>query len=123
MIKTFPLFLTLQDRHALVVGGGDAAARKVELLLSAGAQVSLIAETVTGEIAQLIADGRISWAGRSFESDELDGLSIVIVACDDPLLQAQVSHAAQARGMPVNVVDTPALSSVIMPAIVDRGPI
>ena len=111
MMQNFPLFLSLRDRRALVVGGGDAAARKIELLLSAGARVSLI------------ADGRISWAGRSFESDELDGLSIVIVACDDPLLQAQVSHAAQARGMPVNVVDTPALSSVIMPAIVDRGPI
>jgi uroporphyrin-III C-methyltransferase/precorrin-2 dehydrogenase/sirohydrochlorin ferrochelatase len=123
MMQNFPLFLSLRERRALVVGGGDAAARKIELLLSAGARVSLIAETVTGEIAQLIADGRISWAGRSFERDELDGLSIVIVACDDPLLQARVSHAAQARGMPVNVVDTPALSSVIMPAIVDRGPI
>jgi uroporphyrin-III C-methyltransferase/precorrin-2 dehydrogenase/sirohydrochlorin ferrochelatase len=122
-MQTFPLFLSLQDRRALVVGGTDAAARKTELLLSAGARVSLVAETVTGEIAQLIADGRISWAGRSFETDELDGMSIVIVACEDPLLQARVSHTAQARGLPVNVVDTPALSSFIMPAIVDRGPI
>jgi uroporphyrin-III C-methyltransferase / precorrin-2 dehydrogenase / sirohydrochlorin ferrochelatase len=122
-MQTFPLFLSLKDRRALVVGGTEAAARKIELLLSAGARVALIAETVTGEIAQLIADGRISWAGRTFEVDEFDGMSIVIVACDDPLLQARVSHAAQARGVPVNVVDTPALSSFIMPAIVDRGPI
>jgi uroporphyrin-III C-methyltransferase/precorrin-2 dehydrogenase/sirohydrochlorin ferrochelatase len=122
-MQNFPLFLSLQDRRALVVGGTDAAARKIELLLSAGAQVTLLAETVTGEIAQLIADGRISWAGRAFEGDELDGLSIVIVACGDPAIQARVSRAAQARGVPVNVVDTPALSSFIMPAIVDRGPI
>ena len=122
-MQTFPLFLSLQDRRALVVGGTDAAARKIELLLSAGARVALIAETVTGEIAQLIADGRISWAGRSFEVDELDGMSIVIVATDDAPLQSRVSHAAQARGVPVNVVDTPALSSFIMPAIVDRGPV
>ena len=54
MIKSFPLFLSLHGRSALVVGGGEPAARKVELLLSAGAQVSLIAPTVTGEIAQLI---------------------------------------------------------------------
>lgn len=123
MMQTFPLFLSLQGRRALVVGGTDAAARKIELLLPAGAQVSLIAETVTGEIAQLIADGRIAWAGRRFESDELDGVSIVIVACDDPLVQGRVSQSAQARGIPVNVVDTPALSSFIMPSIVDRGPI
>ena len=122
-MQTFPLFLSLKDRRALVVGGTDAAARKIELLLSAGARVSLIAETVTGEIAQLIAEGRISWAGRTFEADEVDSMSIVIVACDDRLLQARVSHAAQARGVPVNVVDTPALSSFIMPAIVDRGPV
>ncbi len=122
-MQTFPLFLTLQDRRALVVGGTDAAARKIELLLSAGAGVSLVAETVTGEIAQLIADGRISWAGRTFETDEFDGMSIVIVASEDALLQSRVSHAAQARGVPVNVIDTPALSSFIMPAIVDRGPV
>jgi uroporphyrin-III C-methyltransferase/precorrin-2 dehydrogenase/sirohydrochlorin ferrochelatase len=122
-METFPLFLTLQGRRALVVGGTDSAARKIGLLLSAGARVSLVAETVTGEIAQLIADGRISWAGRTFETDEIDGVSIVIVAGDDALLQSRVSCAAQARGVPVNVVDRPALSSFIMPAIVDRGPV
>jgi uroporphyrin-III C-methyltransferase/precorrin-2 dehydrogenase/sirohydrochlorin ferrochelatase len=119
----FPLFLSLRGRRALVVGGGDAAARKIELLLLAGARVSLIAATVTGEIAQLIADGAISWTGRSFAADELDGVSLVIVASDDAVLQSRVSQAADVRGVPVNVVDNPGLSSALMPAIVDRGPI
>ena len=57
-MQTFPIFLTLQDRPVLVVGGGEPAARKVELLLSAGARVTLIADTVVGEIAQLIAEAR-----------------------------------------------------------------
>jgi uroporphyrin-III C-methyltransferase/precorrin-2 dehydrogenase/sirohydrochlorin ferrochelatase len=123
-MQAFPIFLSLDARGALVVGGSDAAARKIELLLSAGAQVSLVAATVTGSIAQLIANGRIAWAGRRFEPGDLDGMSIAIVACDDDVgLQWQVSRVAQARGVPVNVVDTPALSSFIMPAIVDRGPI
>ena len=122
-MQTFPLFLSLQDRRVLVVGGTDPAARKVELLLSAGAQVSLIADTVTGEIAQLIADGRICWAGRTFDDADLAGVSLVIVATEDEALQARVSHVAQARCVPVNVVDRPPLSSFIMPAIVDRGPI
>jgi uroporphyrin-III C-methyltransferase / precorrin-2 dehydrogenase / sirohydrochlorin ferrochelatase len=122
-MQSFPLFLTLKDRRALVVGGSEAAARKVELLLSAGAQVSLIAETVTGDIAQLIADGRLSWAGRAFDPGDLAGVSLVIVATEDEQLQARVSQVAQARCLPVNVVDRPALSSFIMPAIVDRSPI
>jgi uroporphyrin-III C-methyltransferase/precorrin-2 dehydrogenase/sirohydrochlorin ferrochelatase len=122
-MQHFPLFLCLKGRRALVVGGGDAAARKIELLLSAGAQVSLIATTVTGCIAQLIADGRITWVGRAFEPGAIEGVSVVIVACDDNVLQGRVSLVSQARGVPVNVVDTPALSSFIMPSIVDRSPV
>jgi uroporphyrin-III C-methyltransferase / precorrin-2 dehydrogenase / sirohydrochlorin ferrochelatase len=118
-MQSFPLFLILKDRRVLVVGGGEAAARKIELLLSAGAQVTLIARTVVGEIAQLIGDGRVAWGGREFDHAD----SLVIVATDDDVLQTRVSSAAQQRGLPVNVVDRPALSSFTMPAIVDRGPI
>jgi len=122
-MRRFPLFLALQDRHALVVGGTEAAARKTELLLSAGARVTLIADKVVGEIAQFIADGAVTWIGRDFDDDMLDGMSLAIVATDDEALQARVAHAARQRCLPVNVVDRPALSSFIMPAIVDRAPI
>jgi uroporphyrin-III C-methyltransferase/precorrin-2 dehydrogenase/sirohydrochlorin ferrochelatase len=122
-MQSFPLFLSLKDRWALVVGGTDQAARKIELLLSAGAKVSVIAETVTGEVAQLIADNRVSWAGRRFSEAQLVGVSLVIIASDDEALQQAVSQIAQARCVPVNVVDRPALSSFTMPAIVDRGPV
>ncbi|MEI7873009.1 MAG: siroheme synthase CysG [Alphaproteobacteria bacterium] len=122
-MQAFPLFMSLQGRRGLVVGGTEAAARKVELLLSAGAQVTLIADTVVGEIAQLIDDGRISWAGRAFDDEDLAGVSLVVVASEDEALQARVSLAAQQRCLPVNVVDRPKLSSFIMPAIVDRAPI
>ncbi len=121
MAKSFPIFLSLRGRPALVVGGGEQAARKVELLLSAGARVSLVAGTVNGEIAQLIAEGRIFWAGRSFDDGDLAGAMLAIVASDEEALRARVSAAAQARGVPVNVVDRPALSTFIMPSIVDRG--
>lgn len=122
-MQAFPIFLSLRERPVLVVGGGEPAARKVELLLSAGARVTLIADTVVGEIAQLIAEGRISWAGRGFEDGDLSGMSLVIVASEDEALAARVSHAAQRICIPINVVDRPRLSSFIMPAIVDRSPV
>ncbi len=122
-MQNFPIFMALRERPVLVVGGGDAALHKVELLLAAGARVTLVAETVTGDIAQLISDGRIAWGGHDFCDDDLIGMSLVIVGSDDEPLQARVSQAAQQRGLPVNVVDRPALSSFTMPAIVDRGPI
>lgn len=122
-MQAFPLFLSLKDRRTLVVGGTDRAARKIELLLSAGAKVAVIAETVTGDMAQLIAEHRVSWTGRGFSEAQLAGLSLVIVASDDETLPEAVSRAAQARAVPVNVVDRPALSTFLMPAIVDRGPV
>ena len=122
-MQAFPLFLCLKDRRALIVGGTDQAARKVELLFSAGAKVSMIAATVTGEVARLIADHRVHWAGREFTGAHLAGVSLVIVATDDEALGEIVSSAAQARCVPVNVVDRPAISSFLMPAIVDRDPV
>ena len=122
-MQSFPIFMSLHDRPVLVVGGGEPAARKVELLLAAGARVTLIADTVVGEIAQLIAEGRISWAGRGFDDGDLAGMALAIVATDDEALAARVSHAARKCCLPVNVVDRPRLSSFIMPAIVDRSPI
>ena len=124
-MQNFPLFLSLQGRRALVVGGSDAAARKIELLLSAGAQV--IADRRDGDRRDRPAHRRRPHRlGRSRPSTtaDLDGVSLVIVATDDESRCRRASRsAAQARCMPVNVVDRPALSSFIMPAIVDRGPI
>jgi uroporphyrin-III C-methyltransferase/precorrin-2 dehydrogenase/sirohydrochlorin ferrochelatase len=122
-MQSFPLFLSLKGRRALVVGGTQSAARKAELLLSAGARVTLVAGTVVGEIAQLIADGCVSWVGHDFDDADLAGMSLCIVATDDEALQARVSSAAQQRCVLVNVVDRPRLSSFIMPAVVDRAPI
>jgi uroporphyrin-III C-methyltransferase/precorrin-2 dehydrogenase/sirohydrochlorin ferrochelatase len=123
MMQSFPIFLALQDRAVLVVGGGEAAARKVELLLAAGARVTLIADTVEGEIAQMIAEARISWGGRAFDATDLSDMALAVVAAHDEALQVRVSDAARRRCLPVNVVDRPRLSSFIMPAIVDRAPV
>jgi uroporphyrin-III C-methyltransferase/precorrin-2 dehydrogenase/sirohydrochlorin ferrochelatase len=120
-MQAFPLFFSLNDRRVLVVGGTDHAARKIELLLAAGAKVAVVAETVTGEVAQFIAERQVNWAGRGFCDAQLAGVSLVFVASDDEPLQEAVSRIAQARSVPVNVVDRPALSSFLMPAIIDRG--
>lgn len=120
-MQRFPLFLSLKDRRAL--GGAEQAARKIELLLPARAKVAVIARTATGEVAQLIAGRRVIWAGSTFCESRLAGVSLVRVASEDEGLQEAVSRAAQTHDVPVNVVDRPALSSFIMPAIIDRAPV
>lgn len=122
-MDAFPIFLKLAGRRSLVVGGSSAAARKIELLLAAGARVTLIARHVDGEIAEWLADRRIAWGGAAFDERDLEGAALVIVATGEATLDRRVAEAAQRREIPVNVVDRPEVSSFIMPSIVDRAPV
>ena len=101
-MRHFPIFLELHGRTALVLGEGEVADRKAEPLRAAGAIVKL---------------------RRHFDPADLDGCAIAIGAdAEESELQA-LSEAARARGIPVNVVDRPALCSYITPATIDRDPI
>ncbi|MGL4315145.1 MAG: siroheme synthase CysG [Pseudomonas sp.] len=117
-----PLFHKLQDRPVLVVGGGEVALRKARLLADAGATLRVVADEVCAELRELAGEGG-ELLLRDYQADDLLGVGLVIVACDDEPLREQVSAQAQARGVPVNVVDAPKLCSVIFPAIVDRSPL
>ena len=117
-----PLFHKLQDRRVLVVGGGEVALRKARLLADAGAILRVVAPVVRDELIVLIGE-KGEQLLRGYQLSDLDGVALIIAATDDEALNAQVSADAQARGIPVNVVDAPALCSVIFPAIVDRSPL
>ncbi|WP_373388032.1 siroheme synthase CysG [Pseudomonas alcaligenes] len=116
-----PLFHKLQGRVVLVVGGGEVALRKARLLSDAGGQLRVVAPEVRGELTALAGEGRVHL--RGYDSADLQGVALVIAATDDEPLNARISAEAQALGIPVNVVDAPALCSVIFPAIVDRSPL
>jgi uroporphyrin-III C-methyltransferase/precorrin-2 dehydrogenase/sirohydrochlorin ferrochelatase len=119
----FPIFLSLRGRRALVVGGGETAARKVRLLLKAEAAVALVAPHLVPELAELASAGRLDWRPRGFVAGDVDDAVIVFAASDDEVADNAVASAATAAAIPVNVVDRPAVSSFVVPAIVDRSPI
>ena len=118
-----PLFHKLQGGRVLVVGGGEIALRKARLLADAGAALRVVAPEVDGQLATLAREGGGEVLVRGYQASDLDGCRLVIAATDDSALNAQVSAEAQARSLPVNVVDAPALCTVIFPAIVDRSPL
>lgn len=118
-----PLFHKLQNRRVLVVGGGEIALRKARLLADAGATLRVVSPDVGRELCELVEHGAGELILRGYQADDLNGVSLVIAATDDVPLNAQISERAQAIGIPVNVVDAPALCSVIFPAIVDRSPL
>lgn len=118
-----PLFHNLKGRTVLVVGGGEIALRKARLLSEAGAVLRVVAPEIEAQLNELVAEGGGQAVVRGYLSSDLSGCVLAIAATDDEPLNAQVSEDARALGMPVNVVDSPQLCTVIFPAIVDRSPL
>jgi uroporphyrin-III C-methyltransferase/precorrin-2 dehydrogenase/sirohydrochlorin ferrochelatase len=119
----FPIFLNMRGRVALVVGGGEVAARKAALLLEAGARVDVVAPVLGSTLAQWRDQGRLRHRVAHFSPQDLDDCTVAIAATDDRAVNLRVSVLAQERRIPVNVVDQPELCSFIMPSIIDRSPV
>ncbi len=118
-----PVFLNVTGRTALVVGGGETANRKVEFLRRADLAVRVVAPDLEPGLAEAVAAGDIDYCQERFREGHLDGWGVVVAATNDRPVNAAVAEAAQARGVPVNVVDDPELSTFIVPAVVDRSPL
>jgi siroheme synthase-like protein len=121
-MKTYPICLVgLETRRAVVVGGGTVAARKVAALLEAGAQVTVISPDLAPALTALAAEGRIAAVVRPYRDGDLAGAFLAIAAAGDPAVNEAVWREAGRCGCLVNVVDDPAHSHFIMPAVVRRG--
>ena len=117
----FPLFLKLDGRLCLVVGGNDEVEGKIGNLLASGAQVRVVSPTVTGGIREFARSRQIALQQRRFESGDLDGVTLVIALDDDDAVNEQVYREATARGVLCNVVDQPERCHFYYPAVVRRG--
>lgn len=122
-MNTFPLFFKLEDRKVLIVGGGDVALRKADLLSRAGACITILAPSISAEIQALLADSKHQLIYENYNKTYMSGARVIIAATDDEMLNHQVHADATELNIPVNVVDTPPLCDFIFPAIVDRNPI
>ncbi|HQU15654.1 MAG: uroporphyrinogen-III C-methyltransferase [Chromatiales bacterium 21-64-14] len=118
-----PIFMNIRDRPCLVVGGGEVAARKVGLLLRAGAQVTVVAPRLSRTLAGRALRREVRHEARDFVPEDLVDRALVIAATDRHEVNRRVSEEARARGIPVNVVDQPELCTFVMPSIIDRSPI
>src|SRR5512134_2690871 len=118
-MEQLPIFLKLKGEPCAVIGGGEVAARKVALLLDAGARVTVTAPQLCAALAELAEQGRVEHRAAAFAPDALTGVTLVIAATDQREVNAEVSRLARAQRTPVNVVDDPELCSFILPAIVD----
>jgi precorrin-2 dehydrogenase/sirohydrochlorin ferrochelatase len=121
MSAYYPVFLDLTDDPVLVIGGGPVAEGKVEGLLAAGANVTVVSPTVTPRLAGWVAAGRIEHLARTYQTGDLAGRRLVLVATDDPAVSGAVAAEGRERGIWVNAADEPARCDFILPAVIRRG--
>jgi precorrin-2 dehydrogenase len=117
----YPVFLRLSGERAVVLGGGPVAARKVDGLLAAGASVTVISPALCPELEQMVNDGRVTHARRSYDPADIEGAAVVIAATDDPAVNVAVSLQASKLGIPINSVRPPSSGSFIVPSTIRRG--
>jgi siroheme synthase-like protein len=119
----YPIYIDIEDRAVLIVGGGAVCARKAETMVRYGGRVTIVSPEITDEIAAWERDGALAVRRKMYEESDLDGASIVIASTDDQCVNARVARDCRRRRIPVNVVDVTHLCEFIVPAIIEKGSI
>ena len=122
-MRHLPVFLELDGKAAIVVGGGAVAARRAEHLIRAGARVTTFAPALTDDFRELVEAPNFRHEARDPGPTDFEGSTLCFVAVEDERLAAEARAAAKDGGALVNVADRPQLCDFIMPSIVDRSPL
>jgi precorrin-2 dehydrogenase/sirohydrochlorin ferrochelatase len=120
-VRYYPVFVKVDGRRAVVVGGGKVAERKAVTLIRAGARVDLISPTITENLQRYRDRGLLRHIKRRFRKGDLKDAFVVIAATSSRDINTRVEREAQERGCLINVVDTPSEGNFIAPSIVRRG--
>ncbi len=117
----YPIYLDIEGRNVLIIGGGSVCTRKAETMMNYGAKVTVVSPKFTDEIEQWAREGRLQVRRKLYESSDLDGANIVIASTDHQSVNEQIAADCRARRIPVNVVDVTHLCEFIVPAIIDKN--
>jgi precorrin-2 dehydrogenase/sirohydrochlorin ferrochelatase len=121
MANLFPIFLKLEARRVLVVGGGPIAEQKLDGLLRAGADIHVVAPKANDFIQRLAAGNKLRWSRREYVAGDLDGVALVVAATGSPEINGRVYCDADSRSILCNAVDEPERCHFYYPAVVQRG--
>ena len=117
----YPIYIDMENKPCLVVGGGTVAERKVDSLLEHKAQVLLVSPQVTNSLETYAKNGLIIWENRIFKTNDLDNIFLVYIATNDTLVNQVIAEECKARKILVNAVDDPPNCDFYVPAILRRG--
>ncbi len=116
----FPLLLR-DGFSCLVVGGGNVASRKIEMLLQIPCSLTVIAPGLIDAVAEVVRFKSVRWLKRGYAPGDCEGFQLVIAATPRRDVNRKVFDEAKRLRIPVNVVDDPEISTVIFPAVWRSG--
>src|SRR3954467_7823971 len=119
----YPIYLDIEERNVVIIGGGNVCARKAETMMKYGARVTVVSPEFTEEIEQWAREGCLAIERKPYASADIDGANMVIASTDDQSVNEQIAADCRARRIPVNVVDVTPLCEFIVPAIIEKGSI
>ena len=122
-MRYFPAFVDVAKAPVVVVGDGEKALQKLRLLAKTEAQITVIATSPEEDLAAFVAKIGGVLVKADFAPEQLPGARLVFAASESAQVDMAVADAARQLAIPVNVVDRPAESTFIVPALVDRDPI
>ncbi len=119
----YPVVVSLAGRPCLVVGAGPVAARKTRGLVEAGAQVTVVSPGTGPAMDELVQAGSVVLEGRPYRQGEAVSYALVVTATGVPSVDETVVDDARKAGVPVNSADGDRPGTVLLPAVVRRGPV
>ena len=119
----YPIFLDVQQKPVLLVGGGHVALEKIGKLIEHGADVTVVAPDLIPEVREFVTAGRARWEQREFREGDTEGSFLVMVATDNGAVNRTVADEARSRKILVNAADDARNCDFILPALVRRGEI
>jgi siroheme synthase-like protein len=120
-MRTHPVFLRLEGRPCVVVGGDAAAADKARACAAAGGRVVVVASTTCPALAEQVARGAVRHVSRDYRRGDLAGAFLAYASTRDPQLIARLIAEAERHRVLLNVIDTPDACTFLSPAVLERG--
>ena len=120
----FPLFIKMDGRKVMVIGGGSVALRKIRILTDYGADIRIISGEVRNELKMMAEAGRLEWQKENLTEkhlSELDEAFLVICASNDETVNAMAANYCQRRHILVDCAKPGENSDCVFPSVVRRG--
>src|ERR1051326_2896598 len=117
----YPVFLKLEGRKVLVVGGGAVAEQKLEGVLRSATDVTVLAPELAPRISAWVQQGRLKHVSAKFQPGMAQGYFLVIAATDSAVVNHAIYAEASADGALCNAVDDTPFCDFYAPALVSRG--